>query len=185
MSTNIDIDNNNSNYHTNLSSHYKKLEISEKIKELGFITFFAIDTRTNSIIIEFKNEHHQQSKMKKKVIGPVDINNWTKFSDKVVKELVSPPIEIDRSKAMLIKGNLDVEYDNIIDILLTKNNNKNNLSGISDIYGNVNYNNNNSINNNFLNGKQQSQQEEEEEQQSEELQHKIITMVMKIEPQIF
>src|ERR687897_1217580 len=99
MSTNIGIDNESNFPTTNLSSsfsHYKKLEISEKLKELDFITSFAIDTRTNSIVIEFKNVYDQQSKMKKKVIGPIDINNWTKFSDKVVKELVSPPIEIDR-----------------------------------------------------------------------------------------
>ncbi len=149
-STNTDTD--------NYTSHYKKLEISEILQKEDTITFFAIDTRTNSIVIEFNHKYQPKTK---KVIGPADINNWTKFSEKVVKELVSPPIEIDRPYAILIKGNLDQEYDNIVDIILANKNKNNNLSGISDIYDNVNYN-NNSTNKNFLNGKQQSQQEEQQ-----------------------
>ncbi len=158
MSINIDI-NNKSNYPTLSSSHYKKLEISKKLEELDVISFFAIDIRTNLLIIEFKHGHQPKTK---KVIGPIDLNNWTKFSDKVVKELVSPPIEIDRRKAMLIKGNLDQEYDNIFDILLAnknKNNTNHSLSGISDIYDNVVYDNNSKNNKNSLDWRQNQQQQ--------------------------
>ena len=85
-------------------SHYKELEISKILKEQNIITFFAIDTRTNSLVIEFNHKYQPKTK---KGIGPVNINNWTNFSEKVVKELVSPPIGIDRSHAILIKGNFD------------------------------------------------------------------------------
>jgi DNA replicative helicase MCM subunit Mcm2 (Cdc46/Mcm family) len=160
MSTNIDT-NDESNY--SLSSfHYKKLKINEILQKEGIITFFAIDTRTNSIVIEFNHTYHQPKT--KKVIGPVDINNWSKFSDKVVKELVSSPIQIDRRVAILVKGNLDQEYDNIVDIVLAnknKNNNNNSLSGISDIYDNIN-NTKISNNENSLNDKQPQQQTEQE-----------------------
>ena len=58
----------------NNSSHYKKLEISKILKEQDIITFFAIDTRTNSLVIELNHKYQPKTK---RAIGPVTINNWT------------------------------------------------------------------------------------------------------------
>ena len=84
-------------------SHYKRLEISKILKEQDIITFFGIDTRTNSVVIELNHKYHQKTK---KVIGPINMNNWTKFSEKV-RELMSSPIGFDRNHALLIEENFD------------------------------------------------------------------------------
>ena len=85
-------------------SHYKRIEISKILKEQDIITFLAIDTKTQSIVIELNHKYHPKTK---KVIGAININNWTKFSENVVRELISPSMGIDRSHTILIKGNLD------------------------------------------------------------------------------
>ncbi len=58
------------NEYNNYPPHYKGLEISKVLREQNIITFFAIDTRTNSIVIEFNHTYQPKTK---KVIGPIDL----------------------------------------------------------------------------------------------------------------
>jgi hypothetical protein len=76
-----------------INDHYKTLPINS-----------TKDTKTKSIVIEFDHKYYPKIK---KIIGPININNWSKFSEKVVRELISPPIGFDRNRAILIKGNSD------------------------------------------------------------------------------
>ena len=81
--------------------------------------------------------NHVYQPKTRKVIGPIDIFDWTKFIEKIVKKkLGSPPVIIDVEDAQLIQGNLDQEFDNIVIIVLENKNHNNN-----------NNNNNNKINN--------------------------------------
>jgi hypothetical protein len=109
----------------NYPPFYKKISKSEVLEKKNILTIFAIDTRTISIVCEFNHKYPANSR---KVIGPIDIDNWTKFIEKTVKKkLGSPPVVINNEDTELIQGNLDQEYDNIVNIVLAiKNKNKNN-----------------------------------------------------------
>ena len=103
-------------------SYYKKINISEALQKKKILTGFgiAIDLRTNSIIWDFNHVYQPKTR---KVIGPIDIFDWTKFIEKTVKKkLGSPPIIIDVEDAQLIQGNLDQEFDNIVNIVLENKN---------------------------------------------------------------
>ena len=120
------------NENNNYPPYYKKLNKSEAVERKNFLTLFAIDLRTISIVCEF---NHKYTLRTRKVIGPIEIDNWTKFIDKIVKKkLGSPPGIIDSEDIELIQGNLDQEYDNIVDTVLditnkNKNNNYNTNNG--------------------------------------------------------
>ena len=109
----------------NYTPYYKIIKKSEAVEKKGFLTFFAIDERTVSIVCEFNHEYPLNTR---KVIGPINIDDWTKFIEKTVKKkLAAPPVEIDSEHRELIQGNLDQEYDNIVDMVLAiKNKNNNN-----------------------------------------------------------
>lgn len=114
-----------SNNVNNYPSYYKKINTSEVLEKKDILTFFAIDERTLSIVCEFNHSYPPNTR---KVIGPIDIDDWTKFIEKTVKrKLAAAPVVINNQHVELIQGNLDQEYDNIVDIVLTiKNKNKNN-----------------------------------------------------------
>ncbi|MGI9009742.1 MAG: hypothetical protein ACR2F1_00960 [Nitrososphaeraceae archaeon] len=130
-------------------SYYKKINISESLQNKKILTDFgiAIDLRTNSIVCDFNHKYQPNTK---KVIGPIDIDDWTKFIEKTVKnKLGSPPIIIDVEDAQLIQGNLDQEFDNIVNIVLENKKHNNN--------SNLDYDNN-----------QQEKKEDEETEEEEE-----------------
>jgi hypothetical protein len=112
----------------NYPPYYKIINKSEVVEKKGFLTFFAIDERTLSIVCEFNHEYPLNTR---KVMGPIDIDNWTNYVGKTVKKkLVALPVEIKKEHVELIQGNLDQEYDNIVDVVLAlKNKNKNNNYG--------------------------------------------------------
>ena len=118
--------NNNNSY----PSYYKIINKSEVVEKKDFLKFFAIDERTVSIVCDF-NHHYPQNT--RKVIGPIDIDDWTKFEKTVKKKLAAPPVEIDSEHRELIQGNLDQEYDNIVDIVLAIKNKNKNRKGLSDL----------------------------------------------------
>lgn len=114
-----------SNNVNNYPDYYKKINKSEVLEKKDILTFFAIDERTLSIVCEFNHSYPPNTR---KVIGPIDIDDWTKFIEKTVKrKLAASPVVINSEHAELIQGNLDQEYDNIVAIVLAiKNKNKNN-----------------------------------------------------------
>ena len=116
----------------NYPPYYKIINKSEVIKKKDILNLFAIDKRNISIICEFNHEYPPNTR---KIIGPIDINDWTRFIDKVVKKkLAAPPIVIKNEHTELIQGNLDQEYDNIVnEVLAIKNKNKNKNTSISDL----------------------------------------------------
>ena len=100
-------------------SYYKKIKISEALEKENIITDFNIDTRTNSIVIGL-NHKYQKSIIR----YPINIKNWTKFSNEFVNELVK--IGVNKPHTLFIKGNIDEKYDKIYDIVNTNNNNNSN-----------------------------------------------------------
>ena len=109
----------------NYPPYYKIINKSEVLEKKNILTIFAIDKRNISIICEFNHEYPPNTR---KIIGPIDIDDWTRFIDKVVKKkLAAPPVVIKNEHIELIQGNLDQEYDDIVnEVLAIKNKNKNN-----------------------------------------------------------
>jgi DNA replicative helicase MCM subunit Mcm2 (Cdc46/Mcm family) len=120
----------NDNQINNYPPYFKIIKKSEVIEKKDFLTFFAIDKITMSIVCEFNHKYPLNTR---KVIGPIDIDNWTKFIEKTVKKkLKDPPVIIDDEDSQLIQGNLDQEYDNIVNIVLEiKNSRKKNKYNVS------------------------------------------------------